>query len=500
MYRRWSTWGISAQLVTVAVIPAFVAFLVVTFVVYASSIREVTADVQTRGRIMAAALADSSRYAVVSGNITELKLILRQAMASDQSVVGVAVLDSDEKVLTIAGDTTDSRATNTIAVSAPILINALNVDLFSSTDSLHVPSARSGLPRDTHVAGYAKVIVSPAILLAAKRQQIYSSIFFVLLATLASGAIGLALAQRVRRPVLAIVAALRDVRKGKYDIEFDSNMKGELGEIQKIVVEMASNLKTATQSLEEQVQRRTAQFEEAICRLEQSDTERRRLIAHGHEMVEEERRRIAVEIHDSLNAALISVRLWAADIASKAADGDSVAADIERSAGRILSTVDVLYASARSIVKQLRPETIDMLGLRGAIEEMVQHYDDVHPECRFELRADADFPKLGEQRAIAAFRLVQEALSNVVKHSKATKARVLLQRNTGSHGVRITIEDNGCGFDPRNKSSGIGLIGMRERVGSVGGQLTITHSGADRGAKLVIELPIDSVVEAPATT
>jgi two-component system, NarL family, sensor histidine kinase UhpB len=483
-------WGISARLITIAIVPAFVMFLVVAFALYFSSIREVSADVQARGRAIVAALADSSRYAVVSGNTAELLQILQQVLANDQSVVGVAVLDPQEKILTAVGDTAGATGSDTFTISAPILIGALNVDLFSASDSLHVQSSGGALAKAAHVAGYAKVVVSPASLLSAKRHQIYISIFVVFCATLASGVIGLLLAQRVRGPVLEIVSALRLIRKGNYDIQFDSEVKGDLAEIEKIVVEMASNLKAATQSLEEQVRSRTAELEEAINRLHEADAERRRLIAHGHEMVEEERRRIAIEIHDSLNAALISIRLWTADIASKAADGDSTA-DIEKSAERILSTVDTLYGSARSLVKQLRPETIDMLGLRGAIEEMVRHYDELHPGCRFELRVGSDFPKLDEQLAIAAYRLVQEALSNVVKHSKATTARVLLEKGSESCGVRIIVEDNGCGFDPRSKSSGFGLIGMRERVASVGGHMTIARNALDRGVKLVIELPLD---------
>lgn len=179
-------------------------------------------------------------------------------------------------------------------------------------------------------------------------------------------------------------------------------------------------------------------------------------------------------------------------LSSKATDGDS--SDIEKSAERILSTVDTLYSSARTLVKRLRPETIDMPGLRGAIEEMVRHYDELHPECRFELRVGPDFPKLSEQLAIAAYRLVQEALSNVVKHSQATAARVLLEK-CSENSVRIIVEDDGCGFDPRSKSSGIGLIGMRERVASAGGNMTIASYTLDRGVKLVIELPLTVAVE-----
>lgn len=484
--RRWVSWSISSRLIMIAILPAFVMFLVVTSALYVLSIREVTADVQERGRTTSAVLADSSRYAVVSGNMAELQPLLQQVLARDQSVIAVSVLDARGKLLTSAGDTAGASGTDIFHLSAPILLATLNVDLFSASDTLHTPSSGGARPNDVQVAGYVQLAVSPKNSLSAKRNQIYVSALIVFCATLASGFIGLLLAQRVRRPLLEIVSALRDVRSGTYDVRFSAGINGEPAEIQRIVVEMASSLKAATQSLEAQVKARTVELESALARLHEADSERRRLIAYGHEMVEEERRRIAVEIHDSLNAALISVRLWAADIASKAAEANR-ATEIESSAERILSTVDVLYASARSLVKQLRPETIDLLGLRGAIEEMVRHYDELHPDCRFELRVSRDFPKLGQHVSITAYRLVQEALSNIVKHSRATIAHVALENDLERCGVRIVVADDGCGFDPHSRFAGIGLIGMRERVASAGGSMTITGNS---GAKLIIELPI----------
>ena len=151
---------------------------------------------------------------------------------------------------------------------------------------------------------------------------------------------------------------------------------------------------------------RTEQLRRAIDQVMEADAEKRRLIPQGNALVEEERHRIAVEIHDDLNAALIFVRLEAERIVALAKEvpGEELQ-EIARTAQRISQTTAQLYSSAREIVKRLRPELLDTLGLQRAIEEMVRNHDDAHPDCRFELPAAASCPDLRGELAIAAYRV-----------------------------------------------------------------------------------------------
>ena len=207
-------------------------------------------------------------------------------------------------------------------------------------------------------------------------------------------------------------------------------------------------------------------------------------------IIEDERKSIAVEIHDELNASLIAVRLEAQSIgalASRAAPGPELD-DIRGKAQAITKLALDLYANGRSLVRRLRPEVLDMLGLHGAVEEMLRHYDS-GSGCRFSFHSEGDFSKLGNELAISAYRIVQEALSNIMKHAGATAAEVTLVLDAAREVLRIEVEDNGGGFDPTHNSEGIGIIGMRERVYALHGTIAV-RSAPQRGTTVAIALPL----------
>lgn len=222
--------------------------------------------------------------------------------------------------------------------------------------------------------------------------------------------------------------------------------------------------------------------------LREADEEKRRLIRKVNSAVEEERKSIALEIHDELNATLIAVRLESqriVDLSRKLEQG-AEAQEIGARAQGVIKLALGLYNSGRALVRRLRPEVLEMLGLRGAIEEMVRHYDGAHPGCSFEFRADGDFSRLDNAAAISAYRTVQEALSNVVKHARATRATVSLEQEDGM--LLIRVADNGKGYDPAQSSPGIGIVGMRERVDAFGGSFAIATGHA--GTAITIRLPL----------
>lgn len=325
----------------------------------------------------------------------------------------------------------------------------------------------------------------------AKRERVHRNLASVALATLLGTVAGLCLVRRPRPPLTKVMTALREIQQGRYDVKLNRAEGGELGDLQGAVIDMAQALSSKRQDLENQIGTRTRDLENAIELANQADDEKRRLIAQGNVLVEEERRRIAMEIHDHLNASLLFVKLEAQRIASLATKLGPVveASEIESVAQRISLTVADLYTAARDIIKQLRPEVIDILGLKGALQEMVRTYQLANPGCRFALRVQPSFPNLNPALTIAAYRVIQEALSNVVKHANASHATVTLWPNPKRDGVCLTIEDDGVGFNARKRTStGIGLIGMRERVIAVGGTVKVA-SAPDSGTKITIELP-----------
>ncbi len=257
---------------------------------------------------------------------------------------------------------------------------------------------------------------------------------------------------------------------------------------------MAASLQAFRQEMDAKVLARTHALQAARDDAMKSNAEKRRLIRRVHALIEEERQAMAIEMHDHFNAELIVARLEAQRILdlTNVESGDltpSALEEIHRHARAIIGHTAALYDMARGIVKRLRPETLDTLGLRDAIDEMVRQFDTLHPRCRFVFAATGDLSGIDSDLALTAYRLVQEALSNVVKHAQATMASVRLSSSEDGNWLCISVTDNGKGFDAAMVTLGIGLVGMRERTDGVGGRIEIGRATGG-GTLIVIELPV----------
>lgn len=492
----WESWGIAARLLAIAVLPAALMFIAVAMAMYVTAQGDVHRDVSDRGKLVATALAQSSQYGLVSGNTTYLNTTLNQLLRADASILCITIFNAQHSAVAKACQAQQSHEDSVF--EAPVSIESLpDINLFDpladTTDAAETASTSAGSPKlatnALRTVGHVRVSMSATPIFESRRSALMLAFGMVAAAAVLSCLVGLRLAQRLRQTMISVMGALRSIRKGRFDIDLDVSHQGELGELQKTIVQMASTLDASRHDLEQQVVARTAQLRDAIERVQQADAEKRRLITHSNARVEEDRKKVAVEIHDHLGAGLISVRLEAAALRAKAeATGD---ADMARGARRISETVESLYGSTRDIVKSLRPEVIDTLGLAGAIEEMVSGFDKVHPNCRFAFSADPLLPDMRGEHAMPAYRVAQEALTNIVKHAKATRATVELGLTPKGDQLRMQIKDNGEGFDTesRRKGSGLGLIGMRERVAAVGGKLVIS-SKAGQGTSISVILPM----------
>ncbi len=201
---------------------------------------------------------------------------------------------------------------------------------------------------------------------------------------------------------------------------------------------------------------------------------------------EEERRRIARELHDDTSQALASLLIQLERMDGAIPD-ELVELKQRLSAARelTLQTMDGL----RTLVADLRPLVLDDLGLVPAIRWYAKNR--LEPEgIDLEFEADERLPRLAPEIEIALFRIAQEAISNVVRHADASLVRLSL---TCNEDVRLYVEDDGAGFDEGQvqtspSGSHMGLFGIRERVAALGGQMELsTLSG--RGTTLRIQLP-----------
>lgn len=487
-WRFWQNWGIAARLLVIAVLPSSIMFVAVMATLYVSAQRDVRRDVAARGQLIATALAQSSQYGLVSGNDGYLRTTLHNLLDADPSIACIDIIDARRQP--VVSDCQAGKPTEVKTFEVPIRLEALpDVELFEPVPAPPTAGHPPGQPwAEVRTVGHVRVTMSPAPLFESKRRALLVAFALVLAAAVLSCVVGLRLAKRLRVIMASVMAALRAIRQGRFDVRLSHDEDGELGELQRTILQMAGTLDVARHDLEQQVVTRTQELQQAVDLARRANAEKRRLIVHSNAAVEEERKRIALDLHDHLGAALISVRLEASALLARARFlGDD---EMARDAGRIATTAESIYATTRDIVKRLRPEVIDTLGLAGAVEELVRHVEMRQTACRVLFHAEAALPDLRGELAMPVYRVAQEALNNIVKHSQASQAWVTLSLSPDRQQLRMEIKDNGCGFDPQaTHTAGIGLIGMRERVAAAGGELRI-ESSPGQGTTVSVNLPL----------
>lgn len=205
--------------------------------------------------------------------------------------------------------------------------------------------------------------------------------------------------------------------------------------------------------------------------LEKTTVENRLLVNEITKTLEGERKLIASEIHDNLSATMVAVKKHSSRISNLAAK--SGFDEIQNLANTVTEIVSNAYTGARHLVRRLRPEIIDILGLDGALNELISSYNSPSHKCRFEcITTFSD--NLSEEKTMAIYRIASEAITNIVKHADATSVELKLNQK-GKDTVELTISDNGKGFDV-DMSNGVGLISMRERALSCNGSFEVNSS------------------------
>lgn len=208
---------------------------------------------------------------------------------------------------------------------------------------------------------------------------------------------------------------------------------------------------------------------------------------------EEERRHLARELHDEFGQCLAAINASAASVGLTARQK---CPELESEAERLNRITDHMMQMLRGMLQRLRPPDIDELGLVESLRSLVAEWNG--RSARIDLDVQGDFERLPEAVTIGIFRIVQECLTNVAKHADATRVSVRLQRHRNDRAVGevdVIVEDDGRSeAHTLAGTGGLGLLGMRERVTALGGQLTLR--GADRSRGLVVHAQIPIAVAA----
>ena len=200
------------------------------------------------------------------------------------------------------------------------------------------------------------------------------------------------------------------------------------------------------------------------------------------EAQELERRRLARELHDETGQALTSILLGLKSLEEKLGDADSRAA-----AAALRELVVETLQDVRRLAVELRPSALDDFGLVAALERLTTSFSE-QTGIAIDFEASIAEERLPEQVEIALYRIVQESLTNVVKHARARHVSILLTRRDG--GVKVVIEDDGLGFQVgESTNGGFGLMGMRERLALLGGRLLVESDG-ETGTTVAAEVPV----------
>ena len=356
-----------------AIIPLMLMALGELVYLLNSSPYEARQDLREHGEILAAAVAENSEYGLTSGNLKDLERVVRSLVMADKWIYKIEVLDANG-TLKVAVRSKETRQSNGGVFGARVYRRALPVDDFGRDDAPHFAGEQQERAETTEMIGEVRVILSQQQAETKQQRRILSQLFLLAVVVFISVWVATLLGKALHRPMDIAIRALRDIRGGDYAVQLDVDDGGEMGELLDAINEMSGSLDEAKRNLERKVQARTRDLEASRNEALKADAEKRRLIQKVDSAVEDERKSIAIEIHDELNAALLGARYSSRRILDMVAASPPTAesAVIQESAESIIKVTSELYTSARKIVRRLRPEVLDMLGLEGAVEEMLQ--------------------------------------------------------------------------------------------------------------------------------
>jgi len=215
--------------------------------------------------------------------------------------------------------------------------------------------------------------------------------------------------------------------------------------------------------------------------------ENRRLTQIIQRHIEDERRSLARELHDELGQYVTAIKTFAVAIGNKVREHMP---EVESNAQTIAAAANHIYDGMHNIIRQLRPGALDNLGLTETLHDAVTNWQGQQPQTQFSLKLSGKLDDLGEALNINLYRIVQESVTNALRHAQAGEICIAMERLEAGP-VRLTISDNGVGMTVCNvdQTRHFGLLGMRERVQALHGRFNV-ESEPGKGTHIKVELPV----------
>ncbi|MDD5275638.1 MAG: histidine kinase [Methylovulum sp.] len=242
------------------------------------------------------------------------------------------------------------------------------------------------------------------------------------------------------KAIALIVDGLKAIEQGNYQQKLPEFSTQEYGDIAKTINHMTAVLATSRQ-------------------------ENRALALHSLEIQEEERRHLSQELHDELGQSLTAIKVMAVTAKKPKADTGQIT-------DAIIDICDHLITVVRSMMRNLHPLVLTELGLKATLEDLVDHWSSRNPTLLLKLNCVNEVDDMEQKITIQIFRIVQECVTNIMRHAEATQATINLDITSGKL-LQLQISDDGLGCKPETLKTGFGLLGMQERIHNLGGTLAI---------------------------
>ena len=273
-------------------------------------------------------------------------------------------------------------------------------------------------------------------------------------------------------PLERIRSGLREIEHGGHEVRLPPLPGKEAAEMGRAFNRMA-------QAVEDNIQVRQASAE-AQARLD-AQRDFTKLL---HARIEEERAALARELHDELGQSLTAIR----SIAKSLMQHPEVAGGpVERHAKMLFDTAGMTSDAMHRMIPRLRPIKLEGMGLVDAVRDLLTESQQNHPGLRFELSVSSTIPVLDDDLELSAYRIVQEAVTNVIRHAGATRAQVNIAAEQGQ--LKLCVSDNGRGAKTLRREGHYGIRGMQERAESHGGSMRFETS-PEGGLEVSALLPL----------
>jgi len=370
----------------------------------------------------------------------------------------------------------DGSITEKYACIAPIInTNGYSLTLWATTyiDEFSQPSKQTEQEINAAISTSSQFISNGVTNMKNLLITIFILMLFIVIV------IGLLVSRAITSPIMSLKKGAEEIGKGNIDYRIAVNSRDELGELAYSFNKMSADLKKHIQELESTAAQNIAK--------EKTIQENIRIYLKKLSQVqEEERKRVARDLHDETIQALVVLSRHLEDLAS----GNS-----KLSIDEIREETREITKGVRRFSRELRPSILDDLGLTHAVQWLASDLTENYG-IMVKTQVNGNQIQLPSESELMLFRIVQEALTNIRKHSHATEASITL--NFSERNVTIIIKDNGKGFKiPPGmgdfaKAGKLGMVGMRERTQLLGGALSI-KSEPGEGTNLVIDIPLQQL-------